>query len=451
MHKLTKLIVVYLSVIAIQSCNTKKSPDTKNQSSPNSTELGAGKKVNIEEVLFNILQDWVNSQNTGDFNRYKSFYAHTFSGIKRAGENEYRYDAEGWLHDRQKMFNREMNVEARFILINYHQAPFRINFQQLWQSGSFSDYGPKLVVIDSVDGQLKIISEEMLASQLKATSNNTQSALDHPNFFLREGGNIIIDKQLKPTELLKTEMACTDGLKKEGLCVYIHQYAIEDTSLDDSLKSLLGRPVVFGNINSDHIAHGVTVEYRAIREELVDSLPGIFAPVSIFETRYSWRGYDKKLTPFHFGLHFGATHDAAIRRGQWVYISDTDPKIYRRDQIKDKSVVSDYRAKLDSIDHSDLILFTHENRKLLVSYVEKMECGDVYYEDVTLWDTSDENPLFVTDLPDLPAMILDLDGDNDLDILYETQLSEDPSIYIRWEAPNYALHGQDTVFLTCGC
>ncbi|MEQ8686971.1 MAG: hypothetical protein RIE86_16840 [Imperialibacter sp.] len=452
MRRLTSLVAAGIITLTMLSCGT--TPGTTGTKNPEAAvaEVAAAAVTTIEEELFNVIQDWVAAQNQGDFEKYKSFYAASFSGVKRAGANEYKYDVKGWLNDRERMFQKAMNVEARYLLINYHQAPYRVNFQQLWQSGSFSDYGPKLVTIDSVDGKLKIVSEEMLTSRVMATSNDTYNALTHPNFYIREGANIFLNQSFQPAEVRQTFRKCADFSNEYGLCVKIHQHAIDQTDLADTLLSLLDRKVMLGNIKSDRLSNGFTDEFRTVREELVDSLPGIFLPASIFDIRYDWRGGNSKFTDFRSSLHLRAEGESDIERGQWAYLSDTEPIIFTRQEITDKELKAKYYSMLDSIDQSDLHLFAANGLKFLVSSDYESACGEVSYHNVRLWNiTREDAPLFVTNLPDLPATILDLDRDDDLDILYEGQFLNDPSSYIRWEMPYYGLQGQDTVFLSCGC
>ncbi|WOK04299.1 hypothetical protein RT717_14560 [Imperialibacter roseus] len=452
MRRFTNFVAAGFITLIIFSCGT--SPRSTEARNPETAvaEVASAAVSNIEEELFNVIQDWVKSQNQGDFEKYKSFYAASFSGVKRAGANEYKYDVKGWLKDRERMFQKEMNVEARYLLINYHQAPYRVNFQQLWQSGSFSDYGPKLVKIDSVDGKLKIVSEEMLTSRVMATSNDTYDALAHRNFYIREGTNIFLNQSFEPADIIKTTKKCADFSSEYGLCVKIHQHAINQADLPDTLLSLLDRKVMLGNISSDRLSNGFTDEFRTVREELVDSLPGIFLPAGIFDIRYDWRGGDSKFTDFRSSLHLSAEGESDIERGQWAYVSDTEPIIFTKQEIRDIDLKAKYSSMLDSIDQSDLLLFTANGLKFLVSSHYESACGEVSYHNVRLWNvTREDAPLFVTNLPDLPAMILDLDKDDDLDILYEGQFFNDPSSYIRWEMPYYGLQGQDTVFLSCGC
>jgi hypothetical protein len=306
-----------------------------------------------------------------------------------------------------------------------------------------------LVTIDSVNGKLQIVGEEMLASRLMATNEDTYNALSHPNFFLREGNNITIDKSLKPAELLETNKYCQNDRISRNLCVNVHQYAIAHSEIDTSLLSLLNKKVFFGNTDSDQISFGLTQEFRTIREELLDSLPGIHRPATLFETRFNWSG-DEKFTDFHSALTF-QTEGTNVKRGQWAFISETDPTVFSMKEIKGIEERTAYYSKLDSIDGSDLRLFSANAVTLLISYEHYTECGDDLYENITLWNTSGDLPLFVRTLPGLPAMIFDLDNDGDLDILYEEQILNDPLTIIHWQEPNYALHGQDTVFLTCGC
>ncbi|WP_339813984.1 hypothetical protein [uncultured Imperialibacter sp.] len=450
MRRFTNFVAAGFITLIIFSCGT--SPRSTEARNPETAvaEVASAAVTNIEEELFNVIQDWVKSQNQGDFEKYKSFYAASFSGVKRAGANEYKYDVKGWLKDRERMFQKEMNVEVRHLLINYHHVPYRISFEQLWQSGNFSDYGPKMVKIDSVDGKLLIVSEEMLASRVLATSNDSYNALAHANFFVREGNHITIEQELESYDLIKTTKYCPENRSGYDLCLNIHQHAVKPSSLDTSLVNLLGQQVIFGSIDSDKYSYSKTKEFRSIREELLDTLPGIHREATKFESTFYWSG-GERFSEFHSTLFFDERPEESPTIGQWAYVSDTDPIVFQRKKITDEALVAKYYSELDSIDGNDLVLFTTDSEKFLVSYYHGVECGDDYYQNISLWNVMGKNRLFVRSLPDLPVMILDLDKDGDLDILYNADFSRDPLSFISWQGSNYGLQGQDTVFLGCGC
>lgn len=406
-------------------------------------------EAQIEEEIFNLLTDWLRSQNEGDYDRYQSFYADTFKGIKRAGAKAYEFDYLGWLADRKRMFRKPMNVEAKFIQINKSELPYRIIFQQLWSSGAFSDFGAKVIMVNWFDEELKIIGEEMIASRLMSITDDTNNALNHPNFFIREGPNLLLQRNSVEGIELEAEKYCIKDSPAGNICVMIHSHQFRLDSLSDSDFDLLNKSVVVGDITSGLISYGMTREYRSLREEILDSLTGIFIEGSIFDTDYSWVGGLNRFSDFRSVLNCDVD-EAAVARGQWGYISEIDPIVYSKKEIVKDSLDS-YLSKMDMKEKRRLVLFTSSIGRYLISYTSDFECGDIYYRNVELWNAMNEEILLVKELPDLPAMILDLDRDGGLDILYEGQFERDPRRYIWWESPYYSLHGADTVFLGCGC
>src|SRR5262245_28185693 len=65
-----------------------------------------------------LLDAWLTAQQAGDFARYEALYADRFEGVKRAGLRSERFDRQGWMRDRQKMFARPMHVEASEVAIS---------------------------------------------------------------------------------------------------------------------------------------------------------------------------------------------------------------------------------------------------------------------------------------------------------------------------------------------
>lgn len=117
-----------------------------------------------ESRIRQLLETWVNAQNEGDFQSYSSLYSEKFNGVKRAGAKTTTFDLDGWIADRQRMFQKTMDVEISDLNTVTTSQSAVVRFTQTWASGTFKDVGPKqLVIVDSPAG-LRIAREEMLAS-----------------------------------------------------------------------------------------------------------------------------------------------------------------------------------------------------------------------------------------------------------------------------------------------
>jgi hypothetical protein len=75
-----------------------------------------------------------------------------------------RLDRAGWAKDRGKMFAKSMKVEAADVEILPGKTMIKVLFTQRWSSGSYSDVGPKRILLSEVEGKWLIAEEEMLAS-----------------------------------------------------------------------------------------------------------------------------------------------------------------------------------------------------------------------------------------------------------------------------------------------
>lgn len=112
------------------------------------------------------LDEWVAAQNEGDFARYSALYAERFEGVKRAEDRVYRFDHAGWLENRARMFQRPMTVAMSDVAIRLTPQSAVVNFTQRWSSATYSDEGPKRMVLVPSPAGLQIAREEMLASEL---------------------------------------------------------------------------------------------------------------------------------------------------------------------------------------------------------------------------------------------------------------------------------------------
>jgi hypothetical protein len=119
--------------------------------------------------LQQLLDTWLEAQNEGDFATYQSLYTPHMRGVKRVGEREYRMDHAQWMRDRERMFKKKMEVEAHTVRFHGGMATAVLEFVQVFHSGKFMDSGTKRLVIIMHDGEPRIMSEEMLSSDVLIT------------------------------------------------------------------------------------------------------------------------------------------------------------------------------------------------------------------------------------------------------------------------------------------
>ena len=119
-----------------------------------------------EELAHRTIEDWIATQNRGDFAAYAEFYEASFRGVKRAGKRRTTFDQERWLDDRKKMFERPMTVRAEGYRFRRAGDELAVTFVQHWSSGNFADRGDKEIHMRARDGALRFTYEEMLFSEI---------------------------------------------------------------------------------------------------------------------------------------------------------------------------------------------------------------------------------------------------------------------------------------------
>jgi hypothetical protein len=172
-----RVLGVALSCALIAACGSKKEE-------PATTEPVAGNKPTkhgevapkpeakpkvaaiADKDVLAMVDTWLGAQNDGDFANYQAVYAKRFTGIKRIGPRTFKYDRDGWVEDRGRMFKKKMTVKADDIAVSAGAQSAVVRFAQTWASGKYKDVGPKQLVVVREDGALRIGREEMLQSNV---------------------------------------------------------------------------------------------------------------------------------------------------------------------------------------------------------------------------------------------------------------------------------------------
>lgn len=125
-----------------------------------------------------LLEQWRSAQNSGDFEAYERLYAKRFVGIKRVGQQVFRFDRKRWLLDRKGMFAHKPEVTTTELTMVDLGKTAVARFEQTFASKSFKDVGTKQLVLLEEDGELRIGREEMLTSLVTAATG----VVDFPDF-----------------------------------------------------------------------------------------------------------------------------------------------------------------------------------------------------------------------------------------------------------------------------
>lgn len=405
----------------------------------------------FEKRLYDLLMKWKMAQNKGDFNRYSSFYSSSFTGIKRVGQDTYEYSYKDWLNDRKSMFNNPMIVGATDIKIQYKEEPYKIYFTQSWESGNYADVGPKVLKVKKENGALKIIYEEMLESYIQDFSGNVSNLTEHPNFYFRIGSHLLLDTTFSKSSKITTQRICpTDHADLP--CYDLHFYSIANSIKETTKQRLLEKRAFLGNVQDSKLEEAKTSALQLKNEEIIDSLRGILAETSIIENSYSWPGGNEKFTKLTGVVQCETEKDQQVKNGQWGVISEKKPRVYTKDYADDSSYEMMFQSERSSYPSNELLVFTSSGNELYVSYNQTEECGTVYYDQIKLWKKSKDQYELIQELPDLPVLMMDIEHNGEVGMLFESELNTNPENLIEVNFPNFGINSEgDTVFLSCGC
>jgi len=120
----------------------------------------------VESDVLDLLGSWVAAQNAGQFDDYEKLYAARFTGTKRVGTREKKFDRAGWIADRKALFQKPFAVSAESPRISLAGSSAVVEFTQKWANASYRDSGQKQLVLLK-DQELRIASEEMKTSELQ--------------------------------------------------------------------------------------------------------------------------------------------------------------------------------------------------------------------------------------------------------------------------------------------
>ena len=151
-----------------------------------------------------LVDAWLVAQNEGRVDAYKSLYANKFLGVKRAGSRVSRFDHDGWLRDRERMFRKKMVVKADAVTVSSAGPTAVVSFTQSWASGSFKDVGAKQLVLVREGGALRIAREEMLESMVVGADGGAKPISPEDFAFLSDGGGTVVVLNNEPGREFRT-------------------------------------------------------------------------------------------------------------------------------------------------------------------------------------------------------------------------------------------------------
>ncbi|MFM7671038.1 MAG: hypothetical protein ACKO6Q_00395 [Bacteroidota bacterium] len=119
-----------------------------------------------------FMQRWIKVYNTHTYDTYVKLYdRELFRGVKRpVGGSKNTYDYDGWVENKRSEFRKYkpevLMDELRITNLNENGVS-KVSFQQTWisYSATYADRGEKVMTLRKVNGEIKIIYEELLYSE----------------------------------------------------------------------------------------------------------------------------------------------------------------------------------------------------------------------------------------------------------------------------------------------
>lgn len=99
---------------------------------------GAAAEANVRALV----TGWVELQNARSFPEYAKLYSEKFTGVRKSGDKEVRFDHKSWLADRGRMFKKPFKVSIESLEVKPGPDGYQVGFLQKWESSSYADSDP---------------------------------------------------------------------------------------------------------------------------------------------------------------------------------------------------------------------------------------------------------------------------------------------------------------------
>jgi hypothetical protein len=194
----TLVLVLLVAAGCGESKNEKSAPGPVGEKKAPTPAGPAAKPLDQAEVN-GLVNRWKDAQNQDDFAAYQALYARRMTGVKRIGARVFRFDRDGWMTDRGRMFTKttRMKVAVDRVEISVAGASAIVHFDQSFKQGSFQDAGPKQLVIVREGDELRIAREEMLASTVVGAGAAAGGGAAADTFLVLDG-EILLDETATP-------------------------------------------------------------------------------------------------------------------------------------------------------------------------------------------------------------------------------------------------------------
>lgn len=233
-----------------------------------------------------FVDQWLATQNGGDFAAYQALYAERFRGVRRTGRAVRRFDQAGWFADRKVMFKRPMVVAADH-LVAYVAGPERqVFFTQTWSQGRFKDVGTKNLILEGSGAATKIRYEELLGSRVVPATPPPAAASGGDTWFGYDRAASLASMRVAAIADGRARLAGTTRalpLVDAEVLEAVHDpanggygagAARGQLAPDDPLRALIGQPVVVLDERLDEACRGTLADVAVEAVGYVDDGPG---------------------------------------------------------------------------------------------------------------------------------------------------------------------------------
>jgi hypothetical protein len=169
------LYLLLLTTILVAGCqNSKQDNSQPTATTPETEEVLPKEEVQslTESEIRAFMQRWLKVYNTHTFDTYTKMYdPELFVGIKRplgGAKNTYNYD--GWVENKRTEFRKykpEVLMNNLRVTNLNENGRSKVSFEQIWISyaTNYADKGEKVMTLRKVNGDIKIVYEELLYSE----------------------------------------------------------------------------------------------------------------------------------------------------------------------------------------------------------------------------------------------------------------------------------------------
>lgn len=154
--------IVLAALLGVTACKKELPPNVDSSTQTAAQTAAQATEPMTEEDAVTVVEQWLQTQNEGNFEAYTALYAKAFQGIKHVGPETLSYGHESWLSDRGRMFRTDPMVSIDEPSYVYSGVTAVVRFEQRRKSKEFEDLGQTVLVLVKDPSGVHIVREEVL-------------------------------------------------------------------------------------------------------------------------------------------------------------------------------------------------------------------------------------------------------------------------------------------------